>query len=78
MDERNVIEILGRNVHDVRCKKNMSIQELAEKLNLEIDVLIKVEAEEYSGLNILQHIQIAKALGVNYEEITKGIKFVED
>ena len=78
MNERNVLEILGKNLHDIRFEKNISLQELAEKADIDIETLRKFEAGEYSGINISQHIEIANALGVKYEEITKGIQFVED
>lgn len=78
MNERNILEILGKNMHEIRYKKNISLQELAEKINIDVEILRKFEAGECSGLNISQYIKIAEILGVNYEKLTKGIKFVED
>jgi len=78
MNERNVLEILGKNMHEIRYKKNISLQELAEKINIDVEILRKFEAGECSGLNISQYIKIAEILGVNYKKLTKGIKFVED
>lgn len=78
MNERNILEILGKNMHKIRYKKNISLQELAEKINIDVEILRKFEAGECSGLNISQYIKIAEILDVNYEKLTKGIKFVED
>ena len=78
MNERNVLEILGKNMHDIRYKKNISLQELAELVNIDIETLRKFEAGEYSGVSISQYKEIANVLKVNFEEITKGIEFVED
>ena len=74
MKERNVLEILGKNMHDIRFDKNISIQELAKKANIDFEALLNFEAG-VAGLNILQHIEIAKALGVEYSELTKDILF---
>jgi len=76
--ERNILEILGKNMHDIRFEKNMSLQELAEKLSIDIETLRKFEAGEYSGISIHYYIKIANALNVSYECFTKGIEFVED
>lgn len=78
MNNRNVLEILGKNSHDIRFKRNISLQELAEKLNVDVETLRKFEAGESSGLTILQYIDIARELGVDYKELTKGIQFIED
>lgn len=39
MNEINVLEILGKNMHDIRFEKNISIQELAQKVNIDIEIL---------------------------------------
>ncbi|GEM_PF-4236975 len=78
MNTRNILEILGKNMHDIRFKKNMSLQELAKKAHIGIRKLRKFEAGEYSGLKISDYIKIAESLGVSYEEIIKGIQFIED
>ncbi len=78
MHKRNVLDILGKNMHDIRFAKNMTLQEVAEKTKIDIKTLKKFEAGEYSGLKIPQYIKIATALGVSYESMTKGIEFTED
>ena len=77
MNEDYVFEILGKNMHDIRFKKNISLQELAKKTKISIVKLRKFEAGEYSGLGIPDYIKIANSLNVCYEEITKGIQFTE-
>ena len=75
MKERNVLEILGKNIHDIRFEKNISIHELAEKINIDVETLMRFESAESSVLSIKQYITVAEGLGVNYNELTKGIKF---
>ena len=71
MNERNILEVLGKNMHDIRYEKNMSLLELAEKTNLDIDKLRKFEAGEYSGLDMRHHSIIADGLGVGMKNSTK-------
>ena len=78
MCEIDVLEILGKNMHDVRFEKNISLRELAEKINIDIEQLRRFEAGESSGLSIPHYVKIADGLGVKLDKITKGIKFVED
>ena len=78
MDERNVLEVLGKNLHDIRFKKNISLQELSKMTDIDIETLMKFESGESSVLTIEQYIIIADRLGVNYKEITKGISFDQD
>ena len=37
MEEINVLEILGKNIHNIRFEKNISIQELAQKANIDVE-----------------------------------------
>lgn len=78
MKDKNVLEILGKNMHDIRFKKDISLPELAEKINIDIEKLRKFEAGEGSEINFTQYQSIADGLGVNMEELTKGIIFTED
>ena len=78
MNERNVMEILGKNMHDIRFEKNVSLQELAEKTNIDIEILRKFESGEYSEIKIEQYPLIAHVLDVSLQEMTKGIQFIED
>ena len=75
MKEINVLEILGKNMHDIRFKKNISIQDLAKKVKIDVEALMKFEAGEPSGLNIEQYAAIAASLGANLDMITNGIHF---
>ena len=77
MEEINVLEILGKNMHDIRFQKNMSLQELAEKVNMDIETLRKFEAGEYAGATVQQYVKIAKALEVSFQKIIKNIQFTE-
>ena len=47
-------------------------------VHIDTETLIQIEAGEYAGLGIKEYIKIANSLGISYEEITKGISFVED
>lgn len=78
MNERNILEILGKNMHDIRYEKNMSLQELAEKTNIDLEKLRKFEAGEGSGLDIRHYPIIADGLDVGIEKLYKNIQFVED
>ena len=76
MGEINILEILGKNMHDLRFAKNISIKVLAEKVNIDIETLTKFEAGIYTGLKITQYGNIANCLGVSIKEMTKGIEFL--
>ena len=78
MEEINVMEILGKNLHDIRFKKNISLRKLAQTTNIDIEILKNFEAGEPSEINIEQYSLIAKALDVSFEDITKGIQFLKD
>ena len=78
MEEINVMEILGKNLHDIRFEKNVSLQELAEKTNIDIEILRKFESGEPSEIKIEQYPQIAQALDVSFHEMIKGIQFTKD
>lgn len=78
MTDRNVLEVLGKNLHDIRFQKNISLRDLSKIVNIDIETLMKFEAGECSGLGIEQYIKIANSLGVSYKEFTKGILFVEN
>lgn len=78
MKERNVLEVLGKNMHDIRYRKNISIQELSKIVNIDIETLMRFESGLSSVLTIEEYIKIADGLGVNYKEITKGINFEQD
>ena len=78
MEEINVLEILGKNMHDIRFEKNISLQELAEKVNMDIEILRKFEAGEFAGATVQQYVNIANALGVSFQKIIKSIQFIED
>ena len=75
MKEINILEILGKNMHDIRFKKNISIQELAQKVKIDVETLMKFESGEPSGLSLEQYAVIAASLGANLNMITKGIHF---
>ena len=78
MEELTIIEILGKNIHNIRFEKNMSLRDLAQKADINLSILRRFEAGEQSGLTLRHYVQIADALGVSIEEITKGIEFTED
>ena len=65
-------------MHDLRLEKNMSLQELADKTNIDIERLKNFEAGERSCLNIIQYIEISQSLGVSLEDFSKGIQFLEE
>lgn len=78
MKEINVLEILSKNMHDIRFRKNISLQELAKKVNIDIEILKNFENGEFSSITIKQYVEIANTLGVNLKELTKGIEFTDD
>ena len=78
MKQMDVIRIIAKNIHDIRLEKNISMQELAEKTDTDINVLKKLGSGECSGLGIPLYIKIAEGLGVSLDEIMRGIEFVED
>ena len=78
MQQMNVIKIIAKNIHDIRIRKNISLQELSEKTNISIEEIKKLGSDQSSCIGIPVYIQFADALGVDLEEITIGILLVED
>ena len=77
MKDINIIKIIAQNIHDIRIKKNISLQELSERTGIDINVIRKLGSGE-PNQGIPTFIKLAEGLGVDYREITKGINFVED
>lgn len=78
MNDINVLEVLGKNLHDIRFEKNISLQELSDVVGIDIERLMKFEAGISAGLDISQYLKLADTLGVSYKVFTKGIRFVND
>lgn len=60
---------IGRNIKDFRIKKNLTQQELAERVGISLSYLSKIEAENCNksfSLHVL--FDIADALGVDVKE----------
>ena len=77
MNEINILEILGKNMHDIRFEKKISLKDLSEKTHIDIGTLMKFEAGMPSGLWMPDYLKITESLGVAYNKLTKGIDFVE-
>ena len=78
MNDINVLEVLGKNLHDIRFEKNISLQELSDMVDIDIERLMKFEAGVSAELDITQYLKLANALGVSYEVFTKGIRLEND
>ena len=78
MNERNVLEVLGKNLHDIRFEKNISLQELSDMVDIDIETLMKFEAGVSADLDITKYFMLANALCVSYKDFTKGIHFEND
>lgn len=78
MEEFNVIKTLGNNMHNIRVKKGISLQELADRVDIDTKRLERFEAGENSGIMVTDYVKIADAMGVGFDEFTNGIKFLED
>ena len=74
----DVIRTIAKNIHDIRIEKNISLLELAEKTNIDINIIRKLGTGRCPVFAIPLCIKVAEGLGVNFGDITKGIEFVED
>lgn len=78
MKEMDVVKIISKNIHDIRIEKNISLQELADKSNLDVETIRQLGHGTCMGLGLEIYSQIAKGLEVGMSEITKGLNFVDD
>lgn len=77
MKQMDVIRIIAKNIHDIRLEKNISLEELSERTGIDIETIRKLGSGD-PGNGIVTFLKIAEGLGVDLDEITNGIEFVED
>lgn len=78
MQKMNIIETIGNNIQEIRLKKNISLEKLSAKCGINKEVLENFEIGKNTGIAIWHYKDIANALGVDIEDITKGLVFVEN
>lgn len=67
-----VYEIISKNIRDLRCEKDMSISELAEKADISERNLYRIEAKEiHPGIETI--MKLAMALSVEMKLITGDV-----
>lgn len=78
MKNKTIIQIISKNIHDIRISKNISLKELAVKSEIDIEFIKQLGSGTCLELGPIIYSKIANGLGVNLKDITKGIEFVED
>lgn len=62
---------LGKKIKELRLKKNLSQDELARKADVPYTTLTKIEVGIIKKPSVFVVAKIAKALGVNIDELIK-------
>lgn len=78
MREINVVKLISKNIHDIRVEKNISLQELAQRSNLDVETIRLLGTGTCRGLGPEIYAKIAKGLDVDLSELMKGLVFVDD
>ena len=63
---------IGKNIREARTRKHMSAQELAGRCDFEKSTIARLEAGN-TNPTVFTLYKISQALGVNLEEIVKGV-----
>lgn len=70
--KENRLKIIGQNIKRIRLLKNLTQEELAEKLDKSINFISLIERGE-SGISISTIIDICNALQINSDELFNGL-----
>lgn len=71
-NKENTLKIIGQNIKRIRLLKNLTQEELAEKLEKSINFISLIERGE-SGISISTIIDICNALQINSDELFNGL-----
>jgi transcriptional regulator with XRE-family HTH domain len=71
--EAQHLKAFGRKIADLRHKRGFTQEQLADKANLTLRTIASIEqGKRWARLSTLH--KLAKALGVNTDELLKGLK----
>lgn len=71
-NKENTLKVIGQNIKRIRLLKNLTQEELAEKLDKSINFISLIERGE-SGISIATIIDICNALQINSDELFNGL-----
>lgn len=71
-NKENILKIIGKNIKQIRLLKNLTQEELAEKLDKSVNFISLIERGE-SGISISTIIDICNALQINSDELFNGL-----
>ncbi|WP_245976707.1 helix-turn-helix transcriptional regulator [Oceanobacillus arenosus] len=71
MNRSRMFKVMGENIRNHRMKQLQTIEELAEKANLDDKNLGEIERGK--GFHISTCYQISRALGITVEDIFAGV-----
>lgn len=71
-NKENTLKVIGQNIKQIRLLKNLTQEELAEKLDKSINFISLIERGE-SGISISTIIDICNALQINSDELFNGL-----
>lgn len=71
MVNKQVNNLLGKKIKELRLKKKLSQDELARKADVPYTTLTKIEVGVIKKPSVFVVAKIAKALGVNIDELIK-------
>lgn len=72
MTKKELQTTIGRNIKEVRARKNISAQELAGRCNFEKSTMSRLEAGN-TNPTIFTLYKISQALGVRLADLMKGL-----
>ena len=72
MDKKELLKIFGKNVKIERIKKDLTQEQLAEKMDVSQNYIACIETGK-QNTSILKIIEIAKALDVDINILIKGV-----
>ena len=71
-NKENTLQVIGQNIKRIRLLKNLTQEQLAEKLDKSINFISLIERGE-SGISISTIIDICNALQINSDELFNGL-----
>lgn len=71
-NKENTLKVIGQNIQQIRLLKNLTQEELAEKLDKSINFISLIKRGE-NGISISTIIDICNALQINSDELFNGL-----
>lgn len=72
IDKNNALQIIGNNIKTIRLLRNMTQEQMAEKLDRSVNFVSLIELGK-SGMSVQTIIDICNILEVNTDSLFKGL-----